>query len=402
MSKTITFPELKEIEGKLAERRQKLHTIFDEAGADMDMAKVKSLEGDSAAKVDAIRALNEEIDDLAKKAEDLREVKRIAERTQDSDEDPAVESGDDRPGGRKSMADQFLESKAYENKGTEVELDFDLKTLMSTSAGWAAEVERRDTVVPYATRPIELVDLLPTTGTDGGSITYWEETTYTNNAAETAEGGSMPEGALALTERTATVRKIPVLLPVTDEQLEDRPRVRSLIDFRLPFMVRQRLSLQIAVGDGSAPNLRGILNVAGIQTQAKGSDPTPDAVYKAMVKTMTTGQAMPNAYVTNPLDWQDIRLLRTADGIYIWGSPSEPGPDRIWGLRTVLVQAMTENTGVVGDFANFSELVIRKGVSVDVGYINDDFGKGRQTFRAQLRAALIWYRPTAFCSVTGI
>lgn len=397
----LESPKLKDLEGKLTERRTKLKSIFDEAGPDLDMDKVKSLDGDSAAKVDGIRSLNEEIDDLAKQAEDERTLLKGARNALDRDD---VETTDEPDATKASFADLVLKSGVLKNKGTFAELDVDIvKTLMSTSAGWAPWSERRDTVVDYATRPIELLDLIPSTTTGAtGSINYFEETTFTNNAAETAEGDTKPEAALALTERTATIRKIPVLLPVTDEQLEDEPRVRGLINNRLPFMVRQRLSGQIASGDGSAPNLRGILNVSGIQTQAKSSDPTPDAVYKAMVKVMTTGQAMPDAYVTNPLDWQDVRLLRTTDGIYIWGSPSEAGPDRIWGIRAVLVQAMTQNTGVVGDFGNFSELAIRKNVTVDVGLVNDDFAKNRQTFRAEMRAALIWYRPTAFCTVTGI
>ena len=159
---------------------------------------------------------------------------------------------------------------------------------------------------------------------------------------------------------------------------------------------------ELLSGSGSSPHLQGFLTKSGIQTQAKSTDPVPDAVYKAMVKVMTTGQATPNAYVTNPLDWQDVRLLRTSDGIYIWGNPSDAGPERIWGLQVVQAQAMTENTGVVGDFANFSELAIRQGVTTDIGYVNDDFSKGRQTFRCQIRAALIWYRATAFCTVTSI
>ncbi len=230
-----------------------------------------------------------------------------------------------------------------------------------------------------------------------------QQTTITNNAAEVLEGGSCGESALALTEQTSTVRKVSTFLPVTDETFEDEARAESYVNNRLPFMLRQRLDGQILVGNGTAPNLRGVNNVVGIQTQAKGADPTPDAVYKAIVLVRTTGQAMPDAFVVNPLDWQDVRLLRTVDGIYIWGNPSEAGPERIWGLQVAQAQAQTQNTGVVGDFGNFSELAVRRGVEVKVSDSHSTyFVEGKQAIRADLRAALIFYRPTAFCTVTGI
>src|SRR3546814_1904173 len=148
-------------------------------------------------------------------------------------------------------------------------------------------------------------------------------------------------------------------------------------------MVRQRLNTQILVGNGTAPNLRGILNVAGIQTQAKGSDPVPDAAYKAMVKIRTTGQAIPGAFVFNPLDWQDVRLLRTADGIYIWGSPSEAGPARLWGLTVAEAQGLTQNTALCGDFANFSELSTKRGIDVQVSNSHSTFRSEAHTSELQ-------------------
>ena len=278
-----------------------------------------------------------------------------------------------------------------------------LKPLFQTSAGWAPESIRTGKVVEYATRPIQVIDIIPPGNTNDTSIVYMEETTFTNAATEKAEGGTYGEATLVLTEKTSPVRKIPVFIPVTDEQLEDEAQAQSYLDTRLVFMIRQRLDSQILVGDGIAPNLTGILNVSGIQVQAKGADPTPDAIYKAIVKVRVTGRAVPNVVVIHPNDWQDIRLLRTADGIYIWGNPSEAGPERIWGLPIVQTDAETENTGLVGDFANFVQLFEKRGIEVKISNSHSTyFVEGKQAVRADIRVALPTYRPAAFCTVTGI
>ena len=88
----------------------------------------------------------------------------------------------------------------------------------------------------------------------------------------------------------------------------------------------------------------------------------------------------------HPNDWQDMRLLRTADGIYIWGNPSDAGPELIWGLAVAQAVAQTENTAVVGDFATFSELAIRRGIDVQVSNSHGSFFiEGKQAMRADIR-----------------
>lgn len=403
---------LKELLEKLQAKRNEMHTIFEEAGEDMDMSKVKSIDGDSQAKVKAIQVLNAEINDLQDQVKTLEDAKALEDKAVEADR--AAKGAAGGPKGNagvqpaadgqltKSIGELFVESDAFKHKGQAAPLDVGLKTLFETDAGWAPESIRTGKVVEIATRPIQVVDIIPGGRTGQAAVVYMEETTLTNTAAEADEGGAYAEATLELTERTSTVRKIAVFLPVTDEQMEDVPQVTGYLNNRLPFMIRQRLDLQILVGDGVAPNLDGILNTAGIQTQAKGADPTPDAIYKAMTLVMVTGQANPNTVVLHPNDWQSIRLLRTADGIYIWGSPSESGPERIWGLPVVKAQAETENTGLVGDFS-FVELTERRGIVVKVSDSHSDyFVKGKQAIRADMRVALPVYRPAAFCTVTGI
>lgn len=411
----------------LKERADRLHLVFQEAGADLDPKRVKTIEvadGQSLAK--QIDAMNDEMSWFGERATELDRldsVKANADRIRkDLDKhdgpDPdkfAPRGGSDEPPKAQSLSfgQAFVKSDAFaaakgkqRSTGIFEDVDakqvFEQKTVFSTGAGWAPQSLRTGRVVLDAQREIEITDAIPVFPTTQAAIVYMEETTFTNAAAERAEGGAYAESALALTERSSTVRSIGTSLPVTDEQLADEDGVASYLDQRLMFMVRQRLDGQIVTGNGSPPNLTGTLNVASINTQAKGADPVPDAIYKGMDLVRVTGRAIPNVVLAHPTDWQAVRLLRTADGVYIWGSPSESGPARVWGLPVVLSSAVTENTMIVGDYARFAGLHVRQGMDVQVGYVNDDFTDGRVTIRAGLRVALVHYRAEAFTQVTGV
>lgn len=405
----MNFPALTEAEGKLDARRKELADIFAQAqpGGEgtIDLSKVKG-HGDSTSDVAArIKNLNDEMSDLGAEVEQLRATLKIAGDFRHNEAGHG--QGEPTPGSAKAKPSSFgeavLKSGALRQKGVSFEVDYDIKTLFQRSAGWDPEVIRDNRVVLDAQRPIQVTDLLPSVPWGQKAYSYMEETTFTNNAAERAEGAAYGEAVLALTERTVTVETVGVFIPVTDEQLADEPAAEAYLNARLPFMVRQRLDSQLLVGDGSTPNIEGVNQVSGIQTQAKGADPTPDAVYKAMTKVKVTGRAMPNAVVAHPNDWQDVRLLRTSDGLYIWGSPSEAGPARIWGVNVVESDAQTENTMVVGDFANYSLLVVRSGMDVKVSDSHSTyFTEGKQAIRAGLRVAAVWLRPAAFATVTGV
>lgn len=410
--------KIKELQEKLDAKRKEVADVLTEAGDNLDMDLVKSLdsEGDSHAKVKWIGTRNTEINELFDELKEERIKEEAAKLNLEVEEylkRPVNRPGQPSPKDEKSIGTQIVESKAVTEKAGPVGPvasfeDWDVKTVLSTGAGWAPETIRGPRFVDEVTRPIQLLDLFPTTNTDQTSILFMEETTFTNAAAEVAESvqgtpGTFPEGALALTEQSSPVRKIAVWLPVTDEQLEDVSQVTGYINNRLPFMLRQRLDGQVINGDGIAPNLDGILNVAGIQTYALSAEPVPDAVHKGMTLVNVTGRAAADAVVMHSNDWQDVRLLRTADGIYIWGSPSEVGVPRMWGLPVVVNEAIAENTALVGDFGGYSELSFKRGVDIQVSNSHDTFFiEGKQAFRADLRVALVVYRPAAFCTVTGI
>lgn len=284
-----------------------------------------------------------------------------------------------------------------------------MKTLMTESAGFAPPNFRTNIVVMSAQRKLTVLNLLPINETGLTTIKYMVETTATNGAATRAEGAAAAASTLAYTETSVNVVNIAHILPVSEEQLEDVPMVQGLVNDRIGLFLQQKLESKIISGGGGS-DMTGILNTSGIQTQAKGTDPAPDAFLKAITNvrisggsgTDTYGSAEPSAIIIHPTDYQSLALLTDTLGRYIFGDPSKPDDFTIWGIKPTITSAISQGTSLVGDFLMYSGVWLRKGVTIDMGWNNDDFGKFIRSIRGQLRAGLTVYRPGAFCQVTGL
>jgi HK97 family phage major capsid protein len=107
--------------------------------------------------------------------------------------------------------------------------------------------------------------------------------------------------------------------------------------------------------------------------------------------------------VFHPNDWLDIMLTQSTAGEFLFGNPFQgAGPTALFGVPVAQTDAQTQNTGLVGDFANFSRLDDRRGVRVQTGYVGTQFTDGKVTLRADMRAAFTVTRPAAFAQITGI
>ena len=283
----------------------------------------------------------------------------------------------------------------------------------NTSGGSFVLPDDRPGVVDILQRELTVLDLIPRLTTTSDTIQYVREDTFTNNAAMVAEAsattgtsGVKPESVLAYSTQTATVRTLAHWIPVTNRLLDDASAMRGIIDTRLLLGLDIKLEDQVLTGDGTGENFTGILQ-AGIQTQALGSDNVIDAIFKARTKVRVTGHGRPTAVVLHPNDYQAVRLLRenTASatlGNYLMGPPTQAGPPTIFGMPVVESEGLTENTGLVGDFSQGASLFDREQGAIRVGTIDDQFVRNMQTILAEMRAALVVWRPTMFCQVTGI
>ncbi len=315
----------------------------------------------------------------------------------------------------KTIGEMFVQSDAF--KGfrpgdgatmTAALKNVDLKTLMTTAAGYAPANNRTDNFVLSAIRRPVIADLIPSHNDGTRSvIRYMEETTFTNNAAPVAEGAVKPESALGATERQALMQKIATVLPVTDEQLKYVPQIVAYIDGRLTLMLKLSEENQLLNGNGTSPQIQGFLTKSGVQAYTKGAAPNAgennaDAIYRSFSQVRNVAFAEPTGVVLNPTSWTPIRLMKTTYGEYIYGNPSEAGPERIWGKPVVVTTAMPAAQSLTGDFASYSELWRGQDITIDVGYVNDQFIRNQRTIRAEEYLTLLIYRASAFSLVSGL
>lgn len=410
MSATMT---LKDVRERLAAKRKELAEILTGAkGADGELHLTRE-------QVDDIRQRNTELNDLGEQAEQLKAVDEIRQSSRAWEEESErheqkgqalVPNGDGRQResreARKSIGQQFVESaqyKGWRQGGANQTAAIDMKATFDTGGAGVTNYDRQPGIVLVGTRRLTVADLLAPGTTGMPTIRYVQEVSFTNAATTVAEGATKPEASFDTVEVDAPVKKIAVTAKVTDELFADFPAMQSYVDNRMPLMVKLTEEDQLLNGDGTGANLKGILQTSGIQTQARGTDPAPDAFYKAMVKVMFTGFFDPDGVVINPTDWSGIRLLRTADGIYIYGPPSDPGVERLWGLAVAKTPAITAGTGLVGAFQLGAQFFLREGIRLESTNANeDDFKKNLIAIRAEERGALATYRPAAFCTVTGL
>jgi|TARA_R100000353_G_C6505540_1_gene195295 HK97 family phage major capsid protein len=331
------------------------------------------------------------------------------------------------PEAPKGLGDSLLESKAYNafmnegQKGIASELKFDpryeFKTTL-TETGYPPAVTRSDLIVPSAQRdPQNVLDLIDTITTDSYQYKYLEETTFTNNAAATAEGSALGESALAFTERTEDIKKIGGFLPVTEELLADVATVQGYIDSRLRTMVNLTLTDQIMAGSGSGANLTGILNKSGINTfdfsSFSGNLKRIGQIYEAITEIQKDSFLQPDAIIMHPSDWYqvvtEVNAVTTSGSLnplFVGAGQFGNGVvQSLWGLPVIADTTRPAGTAVVGVFGGGQaiHLVARQGMEVAMSDSHDaNFTKDIMVMKAKVRVGLPIYRATAFCSITNI
>ena len=302
-----------------------------------------------------------------------------------------------------SWGAQFIKSAQYADfaGGRLGKMRVELKnTLVGSDANVAPS--RSPNIVGGAFQPLSLEAFLPSVNTASNAIEFTKENAFTNSAAEVAEGAAKAESALTWTLVNMPVSTVAHWIKISRQLASDNVALAAYVNTRMRYGVDRKVEAQLVAGDGTAPNISGILD-AGNFTAHGFVDGDLGATLKKLVlirKIIAASAAAgfpADGILLNPADWAaiEIDLLTTAAGQTLY-SVTDGGQPRLFGVPVIQSVGMTADQVAVGAFGQAYMIHNREGVTVEMSDSDsDNFTKNLITIRAERRLALATERPAA-------
>ena len=252
-------------------------------------------------------------------------------------------------------------------------------------------------------------DLIPVQQTGLASVPYIQEVNaFTNEtgAATVKEGSAKPEVTAEFTQADAPLRKIAAWIQVTMEALEDAPTLAGYINTRLAYMVLLEEEDQVLQGNGTAPNISGILD-QNVQTQTATNNDVPGTIADAIAK-VELKDGMADGVAMNPGDyWASISERRSThfdgEGFANGGGsiPFGAPPDTLWGLPVVRTRTLASLTCIVGAWGLGATIFEKGGVRIKSTDSHASlFISNTEVVLAEKRTGLAVHRPDWFVNTT--
>ena len=293
---------------------------------------------------------------------------------------------------------EFIKSEAFKQlvAGTTEKARIEVKNTVVGGSGTVLPTQMGG-VVAGVFAPLTVRQLFNAIPVTSNAVDALREASWTNDAAETAEGSAKPESDVTFELFTTNVKTVAHWLRVSNQLLADAPAIVAYINTRLRDGLAQRIDAQLVNGDGTGANLSGLTDAGNYTafTPEVGAN-LVDSINKAKYQLWAAGN-MPDSVIVNPADWGAMERLREtyASGLgeYLYGPPGTAAMNP-FGLRVVLSNHVAEGTFIVGAIAASTALYTRSGAVVEMGYVNDDFTKNLVTIRAEERLGLGVERPS--------
>lgn len=301
---------------------------------------------------------------------------------------PAGETKKETAGEEFVRSDEFKQFAAGGSKQSRVRLEVKNTVLAdNTTTTW---FDQRPGVVPGAFLPLNVYRSLPQNQTATDTVVLMREASFTNNARGQTEGQEKAESAITFNKYNIPIETIAHHLKVSKQLLADAPAVVSYIENRLRWGVEAKVDEQLMNGNGTSPQLMGLLDSGNytVYTPTSG-DNLIQAINRAKYQLWAIGYVADTVYV-NPADWgaQEIERESTTGGMYLYGAPGTVAGVNPFGLRVVITPRITAGTFLLGQVAVAAGVWNRSGATIEMGYENDDFTKNLVTLLAEVRLGL--------------
>ena len=253
-------------------------------------------------------------------------------------------------------------------------------------------------------RKVHLKDILPggTIG-PGNSFTFMrEDGVGEGNPSPVAEGTLKPQFDLDLIESTVQVETIAGWMRISRKMLNNVPGMISYLQARLPENFQRVLDNQILYGNGTTPNLKGILTAGNFKaSDALASAPLIEKIINDISDLEDTYERDATGILLRPKDYYSFFLNKAAgSGEYDLPQGVTLGIDgvmRILGIPVYASTAINSPDYVVGDFNMGAQLLTQEGMRIE--FFTEDGTNVREnkvTVRIEGNYALPVYGPDYF------
>ncbi len=236
----------------------------------------------------------------------------------------------------------------------------------------------------------------------GNTYTFMRENGNGEGAiAPAAEGALKSQFDLDLVEATVNVETIAGWLRVTRKAMNNIPGFVSFLQARLPEKFQRALDAQILYGDGTTPNLKGILTAGNfVASTAVASQKLIDKLIDDVATLEDTYERDATGILLRPTDYYGF-FKNKASGSGEYDLPEGVtfvnGQLYLFGIPVYASTAITAPDYVVGDFDMGAQLLTQEGMRIE--FFEQDGTNVREnkvTVRIEGNYALPVYGPDFF------
>jgi len=180
----------------------------------------------------------------------------------------------------------------------------------------------------------------------------------------------------------------------------DNTALAAYVNQRMIYGVNRRVETQLGAGNGTAPNISGILDTGnytahGYAAADLGTLKKVNLITKIVGDLWAVG-AIPDAILMNPADWAQLQVDIIDSSVNAARVDYSSGmTPRLNGIPVIQSNGITADSVVVGSFNQAGTIHNREGVTVEMSDSDDDnFTKNLITIRAERRLALAIERPS--------